>query len=375
MQKETSGSINKILAAVLIGVMLILMIGIVASGWQTDNNGQNSGKDGDSAANTDNLNGDTDENSGTADNFIDNENTTQKAPEHIDYLTGLETQEKYENRIPFAMVMESNAPSYGISNSSLTVEIPIEKANTRLINYKTDILGLGKLGAFADSRDYISQLTAFFGGLIISNGKDDIIPYSSLSSTVAFDLSKHKDAVYKENGNNLYTEGEKIIKISKDEGIDLITYKRPDLPFVFCDFNESVSGNTSAKKVRVPYSEQNVTELIYDTSSERYTLYKNERAKIDMLNGEAITYKNVFVLFSDVVTYETASGTQSIVKTATGGSGYYISNGTLTEIKWSVDSANNLIFKNLNGSKLIINRGNSFIGYYKASDSNSVTFQ
>ena len=47
----------------------------------------------------------------------------------------------------------------------------------------------------------------------------------------------------------------------------------------------------------------------------------------------------------------------------------------LTEIKWSVDSSNNLIFKNLNGSKLVVNRGNSFIGYYKASASQDVNFQ
>lgn len=375
MQKETQGSANKVLAAVLIGVMLILMIGIVVSGWQTDESGANSGKGSELATNTDNLNGDTEKNNGTADNFLKDENNHQKIPEYIDYLTGLEISEKYENRNPFVLVTGANLPAYGISNSSLTVEIPTEETNTRLLNYKYDVYELGKIGAFDSSRDYITNLTSFFGGLIISNGNDDIISYSSLSKAITFDLTKHTDAVYKENSNNLFTSGEQISKIAKKENIDLFTYKRSELPFEFCEYGASVTGKTEAVEVKIPYSQENVTHLIYDTSTKLYTLYKNEAAKVDMLNGEALKYKNVFVLFADVVTYETAYGTESVVKNETSGGGYYISDGTLTEIRWSVDSSNHLVFKNLNGNKLIINRGSSYIGYYKASSANSVTFK
>ena len=376
MKKEASGSINKILAAILIGVMLILLIGIVVNGWQTDSNGENSSESGNVITdNADNLNGDTDKNNGTADNFINNGNTTQKIPEHVNYLTGLSINENLENRIPFGFIFEPNAPTYGISGSELTVEIPIEAGNTRFLAFKTDVSDLGKIGGFSATRKYVTQLSGLFGGLLVSNGADDIISYPSLFTRVDIDLTEHVDVVYKENGKNVYTDGNSLLKIAKNESIDLITYKRPSLPFEFCDFGDKVSGTTVAESVFIPYSDQNSTSFLYNQSLDVYTLYKNDRVKTDMLNGKAAEYKNVFILFADVVTYETAYGTESIVNTATEGTGYYISGGRLTEIKWSVDSSNNLVFKNLNGSKLTVNRGNSFIAYYKSSASQDVVFQ
>ena len=375
MKKEVSGSINKIFAAILIGVMLVLMIGIVVSGWQTDNNGENSGDSGNITANVDNLNGDTDKNSGTADNFSNSENSAQKIPQYVNYLTGIEISEKDQNKNPFAIVTDPNALSYGISRAELTVEIPIENGDTRILSYLTNVSDLGKLGAFQSARKYITNLTSFFGGLVIANGNDDIISYTALSSEIAIDLSKHSDAVHMENGKCLYTDGESIIKIAKDEDTDLITYKKPTLPFDFCDFGESVYGSSYATEILLPYSTGNSTAFLYDASSKTYILYKNERLKTDMLNGESMAYKNVFVLFADVITYETAYGTESIVKNDTTGTGYYFSNGTLKEIKWSVDPAGNLVFKDLLGNKLEVNRGNSFIGYYKSSDADQVLFK
>ncbi len=374
MQKDTTSGINKIFAAVLIGVMLILMIGIVANGWQTDNDGENNGESGIITDNADNLNGDTDSESGTADNFITNDDIRPNLPSHFNYLTGLEISEVYENRIPFGFLLEPNAPAYGISGAELTFEIPTENGNTRFLVFKTDISDIGKLGAFCSSRDYITQLSKFFGGVVISNGNDDIISYISVSDKIDIDLKKHSDVIYKENGKNVYTDSDSIIKICKDEGIDLISYKRPSVPFEFCDFGKKVSGTATAQSVSIPYSDENKTTFSYNEAQNLYTLYKNERVKTDMLNGESASYTNVFILFSDVITYETAYGTESIVNTATSGAGYYISGGMLTEIKWSVDSSNNLVFRNLNGTKLTVNRGNSFIGYYKASASQDVTF-
>lgn len=375
MQKETTGGINKILAAVLIGVMLILMIGIVANGWQTDKNGENSGEGGNITDNADNLNGDTEKESGTADNFSENQNNSPTIPKHLNYLTGLEINEKYENRIPFGFIFDPGASSYGISGSELTVEVPTENGNTRFLVLKTDISDLGKLGAFCSARDYITQLSRFFGGFLASYGKDDIISYPTISDKIDIDLGKYGDVIYKENGKSIYTDSDSLFKILKDEGIDLISYKKPSLPFEFCDFDQKVTGNTVAESVFIPYSNENKTSFVYSASNNSYTLYKNERVKVDMLTGENVAYTNVFVLFADVITYETAYGTESIVNTGASGTGYYISGGTLTEIKWSVDSSNNLVFRSLNGTKLIVNRGNSFIGYYKASASEEVVFQ
>jgi len=86
-----------------------------------------------------------------------------------------------------------------------------------------------------------------------------------------------------------------------------------------------------------------------------------------MLTGETIAYTNVFILFSNTITYENSDGIEMVFDTVSGGKGYYISNGTLTEFKWCVDETNNLKFYNLKNEELTINRGNVYISYYKAS--------
>ena len=95
MKKEANSSLNRVFAAILIGVLLIFMIGIVVSGWQ--NNGENSGEHGLLTENAENLNGDTENTDGTADIFLNGE-ILGSAPEHINYLTGLAIKEEYENR-------------------------------------------------------------------------------------------------------------------------------------------------------------------------------------------------------------------------------------------------------------------------------------
>ena len=76
-----------------------------------------------------------------------------------------------------------------------------------------------------------------------------------------------------------------------------------------------------------------------------------------------------------MVTYEMANGTETVVRSESSGSGYYVTAGTLTEIRWSADASGSLSFVTLSGEGLTVNRGNSYIGYYKASESGSVTFE
>lgn len=375
MKNSSGSSLTKLLAATIIGLVFIFLIGTVASGWYKKSDIENSGEVDNESDNADESNGDTDENEGTADNNTqEQEPEVPLPPEFTSYLTGLEISPELESKIPYVITVEPNAPLYGISGAEITIEIPTENGETRFLLYRSDISKLGKIGAVAKTRDYISQIVKFFGGILVANGNEDIISYSSIPSTLHIDLSKNLDYIYKENGKNIYTDYQNLESIVKNEKIDTETYVSHSIPFEFCDYFETVSGKAGAEKITVPYAD-NQTKLSYDKSNECYLLSKNGRDKIDMLDGKVASYKNVFILFSDMITYEMSSGTQSVVSTAGRGTGYYISNGTLTEIRWTTDSSGQLIFKDLEGEKLLVNRGNSYIGYYKASDSNSVIFE
>lgn len=376
MKNASGSSIAKLLAATIIGVVLIFLIGTAASGWQNKTNGDNSGEIGESTDNADETDGDTDKNEGTADNNSQGtivEPEEPKPPEFINYLTGLETSAELTSKLPYVITVEPYAPLYGISGSEITVEIPTENGETRFLVYRTDISQLGKIGAIAKTRNYISQIVKFFGGILVANGNEDIVSYSSLPSTLHIDLCKNTEYIYRENGKNIYTDYQNLSTIAKNQGIDTTTYVMQQLPFDFCDYFENVEGKAVANSITLPY-ENNETKLLLNDNDGTYMLSKNGRDKVDMLDGKTASYKNVFILFADMITYEMSSGTETVVNTASRGTGYYISNGTLTEIRWSVEANGQLLFKNLSGEKLIINRGNSYIGYYKASESNSVVF-
>ena len=219
MKNIQNGNVAKIMAVVLISVMLIFMIGIVVNGWQHETNGENSGEVNNSNDNADNPNGDTSLNEGTADN-----NTLESIltkPQFTNYLTGLGVDEENYAKVPYVFSVEPNAPLYGISSSELTFEIPTDNGDSRFLIYCTDISKLGKIGAIAPTRDYISQILKFYGGILVANGEDDIISYSSLPSTLHIDLSKNTDSIYKENGKNIYTDNKKLETLALKEGYDL----------------------------------------------------------------------------------------------------------------------------------------------------------
>ncbi len=371
--KNQNSNFLKLLAAVVIGAIFILAIGIAVSGWQKDSNGENSGEDGNTTGNADNQNGDTDSiEGGTADNIQPQDKP--KEPEFINYLTGLGCDQSAVSNIPFMFVSDPNSSTYGISDAELVIEVPVEKGDTRLAIFRSNVSGLGKIGSLVSTRDYITALSKFFGGLTVAYGDDDIISYDSVPATLHLDLSKRLEAVYKENGKNIYTDSELLHEYVNDEKLDTQTLKNQVLPYTLCEFGKKIVGKTSATSVILPYSETNTSALIYNDENGKYLFSKNSEQKIDMLSGNEVEFTNVFILFADSITYELSCGTETVTDTAGGGTGYYISGGTLTEIRWSIDQYGNMIFKDLDSNKLTVNRGNSYIAFYKASESTKVVF-
>ena len=378
MKKATgNGSLFRAITAMLIVVILVLTVSIAVSGWQADSNGENSGEDGNITDNADNQNGDTDVNEGTADN---NSNTAEKplsptAPEYTYYLSGLECDAALTATLPFAFVMESSAPMYGTTDTELLIEIPTEDGKTRYIVYKSDIDSIGKIGAISKTRDYISAVSKMFGGILIANGEDDIVNYPSLAATLHLDLSKRPEAIYKENGNNVYTDAALLYDYINDESIDRETFRRQSIPFSFASFGDTVKCKTSAKHVLIPYSDTGATELLYDPDIKEYYLMKGGRYKTDMLTGENASFRNALVLFADSITYEMAEGTESVIDVTGSGYGYYMTEGGMKEVKWSTDSSGILVIRTLSGEELVVNRGSTYISYFKASIADKVIFE
>ena len=216
-------------------------------------------------------------------------------------------------------------------------------------------------------------MTDFFGGIVVSYGKDDVTVYDPWDDEpFSIDLSKYNDCYYVENTLYVYTS-ETVIDLAKTKKPQLQTqnyYK--SAPYDFYE-SEAFTGTGSASTVIIPYSEKNETELYYHEKSGQYLYFKSANRKMDMLTGKNISFKNVFIIFADSTTYDRSEGSTMVLDTTSGGKGYYISNGQYVEFTWQTDLLGALSFYTLNGERLKVNPGNSYYAYYKSSNISAVT--
>ena len=365
MNTQKNGNYAKLIAFFLVAVILVGTFGLAAEGWQsTSENESDSGK--------------VDNNSDKADENKDDENKEPEVyiPEFVSSLSGLEVTEAISRQRPVCFVMDSSSPLYGISGAEVVVEIPTEDGKTRLLALSSNARELGKIGSLAPTRGYISNIAKYFGAVLVSAGEDGSVQYDSFDiSQSHFDTTENTGYSYTEYTHFVYTNGALIGAGLANSNIGTALNNHQQTPYKFSEFGAGkILGTTVARSVILPYSPSSGTELYYSEEEEKYILSKGGVQKTDMLTDKALSYDNVFVLFSDTVTYESALGTEMVMSTATGGAGYYISAGYATAISWQVSSSGNITFFDASGAKLTVNRGTSYVGFIKSSLANSFKF-
>ena len=358
----------------LIIILVICAVGFAADGWQIDFN-----SDEDKLGNNNDSNiappNNTPDGSNDDETDVPGDSTTQEPPEpeYFSIATGLQISKTESEAIPTGIVIDPCAPVYGISSSDISIEFPIEDGTTRLLAYTTDEDVMWKIGSLKPARNYISNMSNFFGGLIVSYGKDDIISYDSWETkNLELDLSAYPDCYYIENSHYVYTT-EAMIESAKQKSHQGLHTGYSSMPFSFADSQINM-GYNEATAITIPFSQANESQFYYNELTGKYLYYKTGNRKLDMLTGKNLDYTNIFILFANSTTYENSSGSQMVIDTVTGGKGYYISDGKLTEFNWSTAKSGALEFKNLMGETLEINRGNSYIAFYKASNFSKITF-
>ena len=356
----------------LINIMVVCAVGFASDGWQIDldqinkpttNNNENLPQNKEESADT---NKENDSNQGN------NAEETPPPPQYFSTVTGLQISEAEASSIPIGVVVNPSAPLYGVSSSDISIEFPIEDGSSRLLVYSTDDETMWKIGSLMPTRNYISNMSNFFGGMIVSYGKDDIINYDSWDTqNLELDLSKYSDCYYVENSSYVYTTEAMIDLAQSENNGNYSGYA--SMPFSFSE-SEITLGYNEATALTIPYTQNNESQFYYNELTGKYLYYKNGNRKMDMLTGKNLDFSNVFILFANSTTYENSSGSQMVIDTTSGGKGYYISNGKLMEFNWNVGRNGTLEFKNLMGETLEINRGNSYISFYKASNFSKITF-
>ncbi len=365
-----NGNLAKLVAFFVIAVIMICTVSFAANGWQsfleTEPNSDNNvtEKPGNETVD-ENKDGETNNNN-------DDVPTVVPTPSYIHYLTGLETTSDISMQKPLCIVIGAKDPLYGISSSFMTIELPTEDGNSRLLVFTNEARYLGKIGSITPTRGYISNLATYFGGVIMSYGNDDTFGYEFDNPSTSLDFTKAVGYCYTEYNNFVYTNGDLVSAFINNTKTNTLLQGSAHAPYLFATSNNIIAGEEPATLISINYSDSNITGFSYSSSDGKYLFNKNNTAKNDLLNDKSISYDNIFVLNVDSTTHETTDTTQLILNTDTSGSGKYISKGTAQDITWGKDSSGNFVFYDKDGKKLVINPGTSYIAYVKSSMPKSV---
>ncbi len=370
MNTNKSGGYGKLLVFFLVAAILIFAFGLVADGWQNDveNNSGNVTSD-----ENDKNSDEADENKDASNSSPEVEGTPEQKPTLYNKLTGLPLTENESQGRHVAFLVDTAAPLYGVCGADIIVELPTENGQTRLAVMTNKYSELGKLGAIAPTKGYINSVISYFNTAAVYFGKEGTREYDFFDvSSDSLDISQNKGYHYTEFSSYNYSNGNLITAGLAAKNVDTLT-SSPRLPFVFST-TDTIHGIKSASIISLPFSDYSESELYFRETDKNYTFAKNENVKQDLLTNEIVSFKNVFILFADAVTYEDSSGCELILDTVGSGSGYYASNGVYTLINWSVDESGRLSFTKEDGTPLEVNPGSSYIGYLKSSLKSKVSF-
>ena len=156
MKTSKMNGLSRLLSFLLIAVLLICTVGFAVNGWQSKPNDEpDSGDFGDNTDKTDENTDGTDKNPNNQDGNVETPTPPDSGdeitppveiPKFYNTITGLEITEAQAALSPLGFVLNPGAPLYGVSNSDLTIEFPIEDGSTRLLTYTTDSSLLWKIG-------------------------------------------------------------------------------------------------------------------------------------------------------------------------------------------------------------------------------------
>lgn len=287
-------------------------------------------------------------------------------------LTGLETEESLLRQRPVAVMVNNLAPAQavqtGLNKAELIYETNVEGGITRLMAVFQDAASVGQIGSIRSARYPYVDLAYALNAIYVHCGNDNVycLPHMQELKMDDFDLAKGAPGKFgfrEKNGlareHTLYTTGAKVL-----EGCAAMSWKTEMEPAAaWTSFRQEsapqLPDGGACSGVTVAFSKKYQTEFRYDAATQRYTRYFGGEIRKDYKTGEAVTVKNVFVLFTTVKAY---SDNYHMEVKLEGGTGYYISQGGYEEIKWSKGAAADPItVKRADGSAFSANAGNSWI--------------
>lgn len=326
------------------------------------------------------------------------DDTAEKKPD-VNLLTGLEgISPEAVGKRPIAVMVNNHKeamPQYGISDADIIFEIPVEGNITRLMAVYGDYTKVPKVCPIRSCRYYFPIFADSFDSIYIHWGGNQYATDTMNRLNIdRFNGMSYGSDLFARDDERLgkyalehtaYLKGENLPSVIKKEKtrIDLkaeknkpifsfepiVTQEEEEEPGLF----EKIFGKkeeekeviettklTACDKAVLNFSNEYYSTFKFDTENKTYKKEHSGNAQMDGKTNKQLEFTNVFVLETDIGMLGIGQLKQVNWK---GGTGYYLSNGRVQEIKWSKDSeAGDLKITTLQGNELPVYEGKSYIG-------------
>lgn len=317
------------------------------------------------------------------DENTEKDNSSQGAPVedipgvYVNRLTGLDDlSEEAVGKRPVAVMINNvkkALPQYGVASADIMFEMLTEGGITRMMAVYADQTKIPNVCSVRSCRYYFP---------IFAHGLDAVYFCFGSNETIGTPTLKRIGIDYidgnKKNDSLIFArDAERLKKYSSEHTVYLKGENMPGIlekydirsdyqqgkdstAFLFNGEGEVTMGDTACDKVKLVFSKSYYSTFTYDEQTGKYKKYHSGNAHMDSATGEQLSYKNLFVLETDVSQYQDTILVEIDWK---GGTGYYISDGTSQKITWEKPTEDSPIkVYDVNGEELKVNPGNSYIG-------------
>lgn len=323
-----------------------------------------------------------DENTETTSQSVPVSDTTEKATEkepqnkgNINLLTGLyNLSDGAVGKRPVAVMinnLKGSLPQYGISSADIMYEIVTEGGITRMMAMYGDYTKVPNVCSVRSCRYYFPIFALGYDALYCCFGANATLGYPTLKrlkmdyydgksyGTLLFDRDKERRKHYALEHTG-YLKGGNIPEAMKKDG------KRTDLleskTGTAFSFKETVSPVSDKKclSAEIRFSKAYYSTFKYSEEKGVYYKYHSGQKHMDSAAKSQLSYTNLFILQTDVHVYKDGKIMEVDWK---GGDGYYVSQGTVTEITWKKPSEQDYVtyYDKSTGKELNVNPGKSYI--------------
>lgn len=277
------------------------------------------------------------------------------------------------NERPLAVMIDNDGPSSrpqcGLENAYMVYEIIVEGGATRMMAIFKNASEIEKVGPIRSSRhyflDYASEHDAIYthAGWSPRAGQDmKLLGINNINGIQGNDgIHFYRDNTYDNTWHNLYADIWRVFEYANVCRLYEKTTETKHLPYNEKD--TAPSGEVKdANEITLPYSTMYKVVYKYNADKKTYTRYIGQNEHM-LQNGEPISAKNIIVYqVRNFNLADTENKGRQDLETVGNGTGYYITDGKVSEITWSKsDRKAQTEYKYADGTELKLNPGNTYV--------------